>query len=858
VSQTLFQFDDESDSAAMARRLAVPVPEGHFDELLMPEGGLRAPWRTFFSKLGPAGLADLPRREAVLRRQVLEHGVTYNVYSDEHGPARRWSLDLLPFIVEEQDWKVIEAAVVQRAAVLSALMQDVYGPQRLIGEGLLPPALVLGSPGYLRPLHGVRPPGDIYLHVVAFDLARGPDGRWWVLGHRAQAPSGLGYALENRLIVSRLFGENFAAMRVQRLAASYRRLLETLVQHAPREASDGSAAPRIVLLTPGRYNETYFEHAYLAHYLGVPLVEGDDLTVRDDRLFLKTLHGLERVHAVIRRLDDVYCDPLELRPDSALGVPGLIQAIRRGHVLIANALGAAFLESPAIHGFLPAIARRLLGEELLLPPRDSWWCGEAAARERAFAALQTARVRATYRGAGVEPRIARGTGLLKLADIRAEIEAQPDLYTIQSFLPYSKTPCWSGHALVPRSAVLRVYAIAKGTGGWAAMPGGLTRIADRWDEVSMQRGGSSADTWVITGEDVDPFTMLPERLRADEVVYRRRIVTSRAAENLFWLGRYTERADNGVRAAQLILSTLRSSASLPATVIDAIGYTGVALGLVPPGVPGPGMGLRVFERTLLAGLHDAATNSVAFDLAALAGAAAQIRDRLAFEHWHQITTTVERFGAAMKGSAEAPAIPPTSGAAPSIDDTLAALGNLAAGLAAITGAQTDGMTRDDGWRLLTIGRQIERLVSMSEILQAFFEQRAVLHEAGFDQVLALFNSTITYRSRYQGQREIAALLDLLVLEGANPRSLACAVALIHRELGELCAGTGQSLEWPERVLFDRPREQLLLELTSRDAHERFDRLVATTRALITSAKTLSNRIGMRFFSHSEPLRSQIA
>ena len=340
-------------------------------------------------------LADLPRREALLARQVLEHGVTYNVYSDEPGASRRWSLDLLPFIVERDDWKVIEAAVVQRAAVLSALMHDVYGPQQLLREGLLPPALVLGSPGYLRPLHGIVPPGGIFLHVVAFDLARGPDGRWWVLGHRAQAPSGMGYALENRLIVSRLFGDNFSALRVQRLAASYRRLLETLVQHAPRDPGEPGTAPRIVLLTPGRYNETYFEHAYLAHYLGVPLVEGDDLTVRDDRLYLKTLHGLERVHAVIRRLDDLFCDPLELRPDSALGVPGLIQAVRCGHVLIANALGAAFLESPAIHGFLPAIARRLLDQELLLPPRDSWWCGEAAARERAFATLQTARVRAT-------------------------------------------------------------------------------------------------------------------------------------------------------------------------------------------------------------------------------------------------------------------------------------------------------------------------------------------------------------------------------------------------------------------------------------------------------------------------------
>lgn len=852
VSQTLFEFDDGADGAAAARRLAVAAPSGHYDELLGVDGGLRPAWRAFFRALGAAGLTDLARRQGLLERQVLEHGITYNVYSDEFGPARRWSLDLLPFIVEAEDWQTIQAAVVQRAAVLSALMRDVYGPQELLREGLLAPALVLGSPDYLRPLQGVVPPGGIYLHVLAFDLARGPDGRWWVLGHRTQAPSGLGYALENRVIVSRLFGEIFASMRVQRLAASYRRLLETLVRHAPRDPGEPAAAPRIVLLTPGRYNETYFEQAYLAHYLGVPLVEGEDLTVRDDRLYLKTLHGLERVHAVIRRLDDAYCDPLELRPDSALGVPGLLEAIRCGKVLVANALGTAFLESPAIHGFLPAICRRLLGEELRLPPRDTWWCGEAVARERAFAALQTARVRPTYRGSHAGGL--RRTGLLDLAEVREEIERQPDLYTIQSYLPYSKAPCWSRSGLVPRSVVLRVYAIADGNGGWSVMPGGLSRIADRQDEVSMQRGGSSADTWVITGEHVDPFTMLPDRLRPDEVVRRRRIVTSRAAENLFWLGRYTERAENAARWAQLSLSALRASSALPPAVLDAIGRTAIVLGLVPPGVPGPRIGMRVFERTLLAGLHDETATSVTFDLAALAGAAGQIRDRLAFEHWHLIRTTVERYRAATRRSAEAG----VDEAAFTADDALAALAALATGLGAITGAQTDGMTRDDGWRLLTIGRQIERLAASSEALQAFFEPGAVLHEAGFDLLLGLFNSTVTYRSRYQGQREIAALVDLLVLESANPRSLGCAAALIARELGELGAGTGQSVDWPQAACFDRPRELLLTELCGHDAGGSFGALRGLAAELAAGARDLSNRIGMRYFSHSEPLRSQTA
>jgi len=861
MSQTLFNFDEQSDSAGAALRLAMPASAGHYDELLAPGGGLRPQWNAFFARLGTAGLRDLHRREMLLKLQVEEHGVTYNVYSDEHGPARRWSLDLLPFLVGSEDWQIIEAAVIQRAQVLSGIMRDVYGPRSLLAEGLLPPALVLGSPGYLRSLDGVQPPGGLFLHVIAFDLARGVDGRWWVTGHRTQAPSGLGYALENRIIVSRLFGENFSAMRVQRLAASYRRMLETLQVHAPRDAGE-SGPPRIVLLTPGRYNETYFEQAYLAHYLGVPLVEGDDLTVRDDRLYLKTLYGLERVHAVIRRLDDLFCDPLELRPDSALGVPGLVHAIRCGNVLVANAPGAAFLESPAIHGFLPAIARRLLGEELLLPPRDSWWCGEAAARARAFATLRSARVRATYRGASYEAPVsraaARATGLVALADVREEIERRPDLYTIQSYLPYSKTPCWSRHALVPRSVVVRIYAIADGKGGWEAMPGGLTRIADRQDEVSMQRGGSSADTWVITGEDVDPFTMLHDRLRADEVVFRRRVVSSRAAENLFWLGRYTERTDASVRAAQQLFSNLRANAAMPPPVLEAIGATGVALGLLPPGVPARAMGRRVFERTLLSGLHDESASSIAFNLSGLASAAAQIRDRLAFEHWRQITATVEQFRSSIRRAVEGEANGAVPGeAALPIDEALAAMATLVAGLGAITGAQTDGMTRDDGWLLLSIGRQIERLICMGDALCAFFANNAVLHESGFDQLLALFNSTVTYRSRYQGQREVAALVDLLVLELANPRSLACSTTEIGRALAELSAATGQAIDWVEGERFARPREVALVELCERNGEDRFAHLLDLTQALVACAKELSTRIGLQLFSHSEPLRSQV-
>ena len=846
MTQADLQLENFEDPTSAAARLAGPITAGHFDELRDPQGALRPAWRGFFTSIGSAAIADFDRRAALLARQVREDGITYNVYSDPHGSANRWSLDLLPFIVSREDWAQIEPGIVQRAGLLSAILRDVYGEQRLLKDGLLPPALVFGNPGYLRPLHGSEPVGGRFLHIVGFDLARGPDGRWWVVGQRTQAPSGLGYALQNRILVSRLFADGFRAMHVQRLASSFRRLLDTLNRLAPR---DDGETPRIVLLTPGPYNETYFEHAYLARYLGIPLVEGNDLTVRSECLYLRTLHGLQRVHGVLRRLDDAWCDPLELRPDSALGVPGLLQAVRAGQVLVSNAIGSGFLESHAVHGFLPGIARAMLGSDLLLPARDTWWCGEEAARQDALEHLDRALVRASYPGAIPEPAADAEGMPVNLVELRERIDADPQLYTVQSYLPFSQTPTWRGRALAPRVAVIRTYAVADVDGGWHALPGGLARIGERQKDVSMQRGGSSADTWVITGGEVDTDTLLDRRPRHDEVG-RRRIVTSRAAENLFWMGRYTERTDNAVRAVQNVLAALHTHEAMAPPVLHAIGRLCTALGLVPAAAPSPATSGRVFERTLLAGLTDLnGTTSVAFDLAALVRNAAELRDRLAVEHWQLIDRTARDFAAAL------PHGDPTRTA----DDALAPLAAVSTGIRAITGAQADGMTRDDGWRMLTVGRQIERLAATSATLIALFELDAISHEVGFDLALALFDSTITYRSRYPGRGELDALIDSLVLDASNPRAAACTVQLLAREVASLAAAAGSRPPPSGGGLLDANLGATLLQLCERDPQGRWLRLLALATRLRGWAFELSDWIGLQYFAHAEaPMRSMIA
>ncbi|GAA4322724.1 circularly permuted type 2 ATP-grasp protein [Pigmentiphaga soli] len=857
MSDSLFPSESLLGAAGMAAHLALPAREGHYDELRERDpagaGALRAPWQRFFDLLGSAGLADLDHRADMVARKIRENGVTYNIYAEADGPARPWSLDLLPFIVGESEWSAIESGLAQRAALLNRIAADVYGPQSLLAEGLVPPALVQGHPGYLRPLQGYRPPGGIYLHLVAFDLARAPDGSWWVVSQRTQAPSGLGYVLENRLTISHMFPEAFRDLRVLHLASSYRRLLDMLYRLSPAAAPE---SPRIVLLTPGPYNETYFEQTFLARYLGLTLVEGGDLTVRDRQLFLKTLHGLERVHGVLRRLDDDFCDPLELRADSTLGVPGLLQAVRAGNVLVANALGTSFLESPAINGFLPALARRLLGEELRLPSLATWWCGEEAARVQILPYLSNLVIKATYpagrRQSSLEPVIGAYTSAAELEAARARIAADPDAHTLQAYLPLSQVPTWTGGRIVPRAAMVRVFAIADGRGGWSVLPGGMTRIGGRDQQVvSMQRGGSSLDTWVTTSGVVDLFTMLPEQMRPEDLSRRRRRpVSSRTAENLFWMGRYTERADNDTRLVRRVLERLSDEQDDGPPILAAVAALCERNGLFAAPAEAPATATAAFERRLLAELARADGESgIRYNLQAMIRAAGQIRDRLSPDLWRLILTAGEEFAGVL------PREPGAEAEAPVLR-LQAALQRLNTQLAAIAGAQADRMTRDDGWRLLTVGRQIERLWAMASGLHCLFADNAVLLESGFGLLLDVFDSSITYRASYQSRHEIPVLLNLLVFEATNPRALACVLDVLRSELARLPEVGG-----PAELLAMLPPSGLdasLAALCERGAEGRYDAVLALAGRMCELAGLLSNEISRRYFSHATDFDQALA
>ncbi len=845
--------DSPPSAARLAAAMAAPAEPGHFDELrgLVSVGAttsgainqeLAPAWSRFFDQSGLDGLSGLERRMADVQPRLHDDAVDPiddKAHGDVSGAPRPWPLELFPLIISPQSWQQIETGVLQRVRLLERVLADVYGAQRLLAGGWLPPALVQGHPGYLRAMHGVQAAGGTRLHVAAFDLARGPDGNWWLLSQHTQAPSGLGRLLANRRSIARQFPRAFEALHVQRLAAGCSALVQGL-----RRATAAGANAHIALLTPGP-NEAYAEHAYLARQLGLSLVEGSDLTVRDQRLYLRTLHGPQQVHGLLTQLDDEFLDPLELRADSRLGVPGLLQAMRAGQVLVANAPGAAFLESPALLGFLPALSQHLLGEVLALPALPTWWCGERAAQSQALERLDAKIIKPTYPASSWGPAsfaavAARALARPALDEWAARIGRDGDAYTVQDDLPLSQLPtCGRDHAsspIVPRSVTLRVFAICDGPQSWRVLPGGLTRIATAPEEcASLRLGTRSADTWVLSHgpAEVDRTPLAPQR---------KPLVTSRAAENLYWLGRYTERCENTVRLAHLTLDCLQREGSPPPPLLTWLADLAVRNALVPPGAPAATVAPRAFERALIAGLGgDPASASVGFSLRAVQLAAFAVRERLSQAHWDLIVQAGQEFAqrsaAAVQGDGH---------------DALGALRSLdcaGARLATIERAQNGRMGRDDGWRLLGIGRGLERLGFLAGSLARGIETGALHDGGGLTAMATLFGGVAASHAHSPDEREVAALLDALVLDPSNPRSLRAVAQALGRCLAGLSsADSGAS--GPLALHVPDPGHWNPGELCTADAAGHHDRLMALLQQCMSAARALSDGLGALYFTHA--------
>jgi uncharacterized circularly permuted ATP-grasp superfamily protein/uncharacterized alpha-E superfamily protein len=821
------------------------TPGAGRDEVFGPDGQPRADARDWLEQIAALGVDDMQRRWDHARRLIRDNGVTYNVYGDPRGMDRPWELDPIPLVVEGAEWAEVARGLEQRATLLNCILLDVYGEQKLLTRGLLPPELVLALPGFLRPVHGVKLPRGIALHLAAADLARAPGGGFWVLGDRTQTPSGAGYALENRIVISRTLPGVFHDTRVQRLASYFRTLRDTLLSLAPR----GRESPRIVLLTPGPHNETYFEHAYLARYLGFALVEGADLTVRDRHVYVKTLGGLERVDVILRRLDDVFCDSLSLRSDSSLGVAGLVHAVRAGNVAVANALGSGIVETPALLAFLPKLCRELLGEDLLLPSVPTYWCGDAEARAYVLDHLDAMVVKATAWGPeAFEPMFVGGLSSAERAALRARIAARPQGFVAQESVALSTAPVWIKERLQPRHVTIRAY-VTHSPRGYEAMPGGLTRVSATQDSlvVTMQRGGGSKDLWVRaeSSEVVNPVTLLRSPSQHAEVLRSGGDLPSRVADNQFWLGRYLERAENTVRLLRALFARLTDETTTDVPeLMPLLRALEVTSELEPGSVTGPEVVKMDPLRLLVA---EKPQSSLRASVTAAHRAASVVRDRLSSDTWRVI-------GNIQRLVVEASASPSFR-----LADAFDLLGQLVLLFSALSGLSHENMTHGPGWRFADMGRRVERLHHTARLLRTLLVPVDADDAPTLEALLEIADSAITYRTRYLGMLQVPLVLDLLLTDESNPRSIAYQLAALGAHIEKL-PRADRSPRLPEeaRIALSAMAKTRLADvnaLSAADAGSGRPALDALLAELEQEAPQLAESLTRSYLSHAQPSQS---
>jgi uncharacterized circularly permuted ATP-grasp superfamily protein/uncharacterized alpha-E superfamily protein len=787
------------------------------DEYMAQDGTPRAVWTRFFDAFAELSPGDIERRFGSADRHLREAGVTHRAPGET--AERLWPLSHLPLLIDEADWQQLTAGIAQRAELLELVLSDLYGEGRLIAENAVPAAAIAGSTEYLRAVCGIKPPGGRYLNMYAADVGRGPDGRWWVLGDRTQSPSGAGYALENRLVLSRAFTTLYKSMNVERVAPFFEAFRDALRASADRDE------PRIGLLTPGIFSETYFEHATLARYLGFLLVEGDDLAVSGDRIHIRTVAGLKRLDVLLRRVDSNSLDPLELDASSQLGVPGLIDVLRKNGVVVANMPGSGVMEARAPLGFLPSLSRRFFGEDLKMPHIATWWCGQKSAREEVLSRLDEVAIEGAYGrgvpGFGRGPVLASELSASERERLKSAINDRGIDYVGQELVRLSTTPVWDQGRITPRPFVLRVFAAAT-PGGWTIMPGGFCRIADQPDAraVSMGDGARAADVWVVSDKAVSTATLLPT---GDSVRIRRIAgwVPSRAADNLFWLGRYLERAEATLRLLRA-LGTQREPGKGSSTALHSVeriqrllvtwGATSQATRAQPAKVAAEALQSREKFGSALSLLRAAQRT------------ATSLRERLSPDAWQVITEMTERL---------AEEVDDDDGVVVAAELTLRELASFA-------GLAQENMNRAAGWRFLEMGRRAERAINTVRFARQFAYDEAGSED--LDVLLTLVDCQITYRSRYLVGPLLPPVRDLVVLDPYNPRSVAFQMSALNDHIASLpTLKEGGLIERPQRLAV-----ALQATLTTAEAAD------LDTKSLFSLEQDLLNladAIGSHYFPH---------
>ena len=827
-----------------------------YDEMVDRNGELRPHWQPFIEALERFETPELERILTTAQRMIRDHGVGYSGYEPKLTAAHPWRLDPAPMLIAPDEWRELEFGLCQRARLLNAVVQDIYGEQKLLRQGQLPAALVYGNENFLRPLHKVSPESGTHIQMLAFDLARGTDDRWWVMSNRVQSPAGAGYALENRVAVSRALPDVFREVSAHRIGGFFQAMSDGFSSLARRES------PLITLLTEGPHAPAYLEHAYLARYLGYQLVEGEDLTVRDAKVYLKTLDGLKQVDLILRRMPGDLCDPLELRTDSATGVAGLVSAVRAGNVVVANSLGSGVVESEALKAFYPGLCEQMLGEALSLPSIATWWCGQENEREYVIKNLDRLQVRSTFNSTSILHGQAnsiqpKDLSAAERAALIQDIRLNGHNFFGRETPAFSTAPVWRDGKLQPMPVAIRLFVCFDGN-GYRLMPGGLGRVAETGDATSLMetRGELSKDIWALSDSTPSTFTRIAGEGQPVALIRSGANLASRAADNLFWLGRYVERAESSLRLLRSMIQRLageaggRDDTKILARLTRAL----IELGHLPESAETLASAgeLRTLERELARMLAEPTGPSGLLTLLAdLDHIASLVRERLSVESWRFINNLHAR--AAYEGAV----------IRLDLDAAVSVLNNMLADLAAFSGMQMENMTRNLGWQMLDTGRRMERASHMTALLRAMAVDGDPEKDGRLDLLLELGDSAMTYRSRYFTAPRLAPVVDLLLFDDTNPRSVAFQIRKLAAHAQALPGAGGHAVLPPEEHLIESLNSRLRLGnadslIAARTDDGERSELKTFLDAFEDETLLYSNALARKYFSHVLPTRSAFA
>ena len=821
--------------------LAGYQPGAGYDEALDRDGELRPQWRTLAENLQALGSRELSRRWEQAQRQIISHGVTYNPYDNSGSGVRPWALDAVPLVVEEEEWQTLTEGLAQRAELLELILRDLFGPQRLLRDKLIPPDLLFGHPGYYPAYRGLQAGLKRQLHLYAADLARSTDGQWWVTGERTRAPSGLGYVLENRIVTARMLPSAFRRCRVQRLAPFFIQLRETLRELATRFQDN----PRIVLWTRGPSSHSYFEDAYLARYLGYTLAEGGDLAVRENRVMLKTLGGLLPVEVLLRRLDDEDCDSVELNSGSTTGVPGLLEVVRNGNVSLLNPLGSRLVESPIWLAFLPAIAKTLLGGELQVPSVATWWCGEPEPLQYVLEHLEELLIRPAYRVSEAAPIYPADLSQSEREELVARLKQNPARYVAQEVVERSTAPAWSPSGPEPWRLALRAFLVANGE-GFMALPGALARISDdpRILDHAMTHGERSQDVWVRSAGPIEQVSLLPSQHESQALRRSGAELPSRVADNLYWLGRSVERTEGTARLLRTTLAALSNEWDNDAEerpLLRALAEQGqiepdYAVSELSEPLPDirDVLPTAAFDTRLPRSLRTTVNEVVRL--------ASTVRDRLAIDMWR----TVRRIDEACR--------PPDAAHPVDATEFIGMLDDVIGDLLSFAGLVSESMTRTQGWRFLDLGRRVERAWQTASLLRSTLCERTSHEFSILESVLQTADSMMTYRTRYLASLQLPTVLDLLLTDETNPRSIGYQIAAIAEHVDHLPRSEAQAVRSPEQrmalALQNAVRLADVFDLSRTSSDGRRDHLERLLRRVTDQLPKLSDAVSSRFLLHA--------